>query len=149
MKRWLPRARSRVLVFAHDMLMIPLAWALTYWVRFNLAFVPPEFIAEAVEMVPLVMLVMGTMFSAFGLYRGVWRFASIDDLMRIVLAVFVGTTLLLFVFFVMNRMAFVPRSLPVLFVLFQILLLAGPRLAYRWWKIRRWRRCATMCWGRR
>lgn len=137
MKFWLQRARARLLVFVHDMLMIPLAWGLTYWVRFNLAFVPPEFIDEAVEMVPLVVLVMGTVFWAFGLYRGVWRFASINDLMRIVLAVFVGTTLLLFVLFVLNRMAFVPRSLPVLFVLFQILLLAGPRLVYRWLKDRR------------
>jgi hypothetical protein len=43
----------------HDLLMIPVAWGLTYWVRFNLAYIPPEFIAEAVTMLPLVMGVMG------------------------------------------------------------------------------------------
>lgn len=137
MSPWFQRIRSRLLVFVHDLAMIPVAWGLTYWVRFNLAYIPPEFLDEAVVMLPVVMLAMGSSFWAFGLYRGVWRFASIDDLIRIVLAVFAGTTLMLFIFFVLNRMAFVPRSLPVLFVLFQLILLAGPRLAYRWWKDRR------------
>lgn len=137
MHPWLEKARSRLLVFAHDMLMIPVAWGLTYWMRFNLAYVPPQFIDEAVKTLPLVMVVLGGVYWAFGLYRGVWRFASIDDLIRILQAVLAGTTLLLFILFVFNRMSYVPRSLPVLFVVFQVLLLIGPRLLYRWWKDRR------------
>jgi FlaA1/EpsC-like NDP-sugar epimerase len=137
MTLWLQRARSRLLVFLHDMLMIPAAWGLAYWMRFNLAYVPPEFIEEAVDTLPLVVLVIGPVYWAFGLYRGVWRFASLNDLVRIALAVLVGTTLLLFVLFALNRMAYVPRSLPVLFVIFQLMLLAGPRLLYRWLKDRR------------
>ncbi|NVZ09488.1 polysaccharide biosynthesis protein [Allochromatium humboldtianum] len=137
MSLWLQRARSRLLVFLHDMLMIPAAWGLAYWMRFNLGYVPPEFIEEAVDTLPLVVLVMGPVYWAFGLYRGVWRFASLNDLVRIALAVLVGTTLLLFVLFALNRMAYVPRSLPVLFVIFQLMLLAGPRLLYRWLKDRR------------
>ncbi|ADC63999.1 polysaccharide biosynthesis protein [Allochromatium vinosum] len=137
MTRWLQRARSRLLVFLHDMLMIPAAWGLAYWMRFNLAYVPPEFIEEAVDTLPLVVLVIGPVYWAFGLYRGVWRFASLNDLVRIALAVLVGTALLLFVLFALNRMAYVPRSLPVLFVIFQLMLLAGPRLLYRWLKDRR------------
>jgi FlaA1/EpsC-like NDP-sugar epimerase len=137
MMPWLQRARSRVLVLLHDLLMIPVAWGLTYWVRFNLAYIPPEFITEAVTMLPLVMGVMGAAFWAFGLYRSVWRFASLTDLVRIGQAVVTGTTLLLFLLFVFNRMAYVPRSLPLLFVIFQIALLAGPRLFYRWLKDRR------------
>lgn len=137
MTPWLQRIRSRLLVFVHDLAMIPLVWGLTYWVRFNLAYIPPEFLEEAVAMLPLVMGVMGTSFWAFGLYRSVWRFASLTDLVRIGQAVATGTTLLLFLLFVFNRMAFVPRSLPLLFVIFQVLLLAGPRLLYRWFKDRR------------
>ncbi|RKT45593.1 nucleoside-diphosphate sugar epimerase/dehydratase [Thiocapsa rosea] len=137
MSLWFQRARSRLLVFVHDIVTIPVAWGLAYWMRFNLAYVPPEFIEEAVEMLPLVVLVVGPVYWAFGLYRGVWRFASIDDLVRIAFAVLTGTTLLLFVLFIFNRMAFIPRSLPVLFVIFQLMLLAGPRLFYRWIKDRR------------
>lgn len=137
MTGWFDRARSRLLVFLHDMLMIPAAWGLAYWMRFNLGYVPPEFIQEAVTTLPLVVAVLGAVYWAFGLYRGVWRFASINDLVRIGQAVLVGTTVLLFVLFALNRMVYVPRSLPVLFVIFQILLLAGPRLFYRWLKDRR------------
>ena len=137
MSPWLQRIRSRLLVFVHDLAMIPLAWGLTYWVRFNLAYIPPEFLDAAVAMLPLVMLVMGTSFWTFGLYRSVWRFASLPDLARIGQAVATGTTLLLLLLFIFNRMVFVPRSLPLLFVIFQVLLLAGPRLWYRWFKDRR------------
>ncbi|SDY29629.1 NDP-sugar epimerase, includes UDP-GlcNAc-inverting 4,6-dehydratase FlaA1 and capsular polysaccharide biosynthesis protein EpsC [Allochromatium warmingii] len=135
--RWLQRARSRLLVFVHDILMIPLAWGLAYWMRFNLAYVPPNFIAEAIATLPLVILIIGPSYWAFGLYRGVWRFASLNDLARIAQAVLVGTMLLLFVLFALNRMAYVPRSLPILFIIFQLILLAGPRLLYRWLKDRR------------
>ena len=136
-KAWFQRARARLLVFLHDMLMIPAAWGLAYWMRFNLAYVPPEFIEEAIDTLPLVVLVIGSVYWAFGLYRGVWRFASMDDLARIAQAVLVGTTLLLFLLFAFNRMAYIPRSLPALFVIFQLMLLAGPRLLYRWLKDRR------------
>ncbi len=137
MKAWFQRIGARLLVFLHDMLMIPAAWGLAYWMRFNLAYVPPEFIDEAVDMLPLVVLVVGSVYWLFGLYRGVWRFASLNDLAQIARAVLVGTTLLLFLLFALNRMTFIPRSLPVLFVIFQFLLLAGPRLLYRWLKDRR------------
>ncbi len=136
-KAWLQRVGARLLVFLHDMLMIPAAWGLAYWMRFNLAYVPPEFIDEAINTLPLVVMVLGSVYWAFGLYRGVWRFASLNDLTQILRAVLVGTTLLLFLLFALNRMAFIPRSLPVLFVIFQLLLLAGPRLLYRRLKDRR------------
>ncbi len=137
MKVWFQRARARLLVFLHDMLMIPVAWGLAYWMRFNLAYVPPEFIDEAIETLPFVVVVIGSVYWMFGLYRGVWRFASMDDLVRIAQAVLVGTTLLLFLLFAFNRMAYIPRSLPALFVIFQLMLLTGPRLLYRWIKDRR------------
>lgn len=130
-KSWLERLRSRVVVFLHDLLMIPVAWLLAYWMRFNLASVPPEFIGEAVRFLPLVILVLGTAYWRFGLYRGVWRFASTTDLLRIVKAILAGTAILLVLLFAFNRLAFIPRSVPILFVILQFLLLAGPRLLYR------------------
>ena len=116
--------------------MIPAAWLLAYWLRFNLGYVPPEFFRDALVSLPLVMVVLGIVYWRFGLYRGVWRFASLTDLIRIAKAVLVGTGILLLLFFVFDRMSFMPRSVPVLFVMFQLLLLAGPRLLYRWLKDR-------------
>jgi FlaA1/EpsC-like NDP-sugar epimerase len=136
MRLWFERLRSQTAAFIHDLLMIPAAWMLAYWLRFNLGDVPPEFVENALWSLPLVMAVMGTAFWRFGLYRGVWRFASMTDLIRITKAVLVGTGTLLLLFFVFDRMSFIPRSVPVLFAMFQLLLLAGPRLIYRWLKDR-------------
>lgn len=128
------RFRSRTAAFTHDLLMIPVAWLLAYWLRFNLGEIPAEFLEGAVLALPLVILIQGAVNWMFGLYRGVWRFASLPDLMRITKAVLAGTTLSLFALFILNRMETVPRSVPVLYFVAQILLLAGPRLFYRWLK---------------
>ncbi len=128
------RLRSRTAAFAHDLLTIPVAWLSAYWLRFNLDEIPPEFLAGALLALPLVVLVQGSVFWLFGLYRGVWRFASLPDLLRIGKAVVAGTALTLVALFVFNRMGQVPRSVPPLFLGLQLLLLAGPRLLYRWLK---------------
>jgi FlaA1/EpsC-like NDP-sugar epimerase len=136
MKPFLERLRSRTVAFVHDLVMIPAAWLLAYWVRFNLGHVPPEFIESALLSLPLVVVVLGASYWSFGLYRGVWRFASLTDLIRIAKAILMGTGVLMLLLFAFDRMSFVPRSLPILFVMFQFLLLAGPRLLYRWSKDR-------------
>ena len=65
-----------------------------------------------------------------GLYRGVWRFASIPDLIRILRAVFIGTTINI-IFLRMNHV-----SIPInIYIINAILLSASisvPRLLFRW-----------------
>jgi FlaA1/EpsC-like NDP-sugar epimerase len=128
------RLRSRTAAFAHDLATVPVAWLLAYWLRFNLGEIPADFRDGALIALPLVIVIHGTVFWLFGLYRGVWRFASLPDLIRISKAVFAGTALTLFALFAFNRMGQVPRSVPVLFLGLELSLLAGPRLLYRWFK---------------
>lgn len=134
MKPWIDRLRSRTAAFAHDLIMVPAAWLLAYWLRFNLGEIPDLFLQAALIALPLVVLIQTAVFWTFGLYRGVWRFASLPDLIRITKAVLTGTALVFFALFVFNRMQGIPRSLPVLYLVLQMLLLAGPRLLYRWLK---------------
>jgi len=134
MQTWFERLRSRTAAFIHDLLMVPAAWFLAYWTRFNLETIPPEFLDTALRMLPLVMLTCAGVYWAFGLYRGVWRFASLPDLMRIAQAAAAATVLVLVVLFIVNRTENVPRSVPPLFLVLQLALLAGPRLLYRWLK---------------
>jgi FlaA1/EpsC-like NDP-sugar epimerase len=131
---WFERLRSRMVAFLHDLVMIPLAWMLAYWVRFNLGEIPDDFLTGALTAMPLVVAIQGATYWRFGLYRGVWRFASLPDLMRIGKAVLAGSAITFLSLFILNRMVVVPRSVPVLFLMFQMLLLAGPRLLYRWVK---------------
>ena len=72
----LSRMRRPLLVFIHDLLMVPVAWLGSYWLRFNLSVIPQDFLSRALLVLPLVMVLQALAFYLFGMYRGVWRFAS-------------------------------------------------------------------------
>lgn len=116
--------------------MIPLAWFGAYWLRFNLQQIPDDFFYPALLFLPLVMAIQVTLFWVFGLYRGVWRFSSLPDLIRIGKAVLTGIFLIASALFLYDRLAGVPRSVVPLYVLTLFSLLSVPRLVYRFWKER-------------
>ena len=116
MSRWFDRLRSRSAAFIHDLLMLPVAWLLAFWLRFNLGDIPAEQLNVALVALPILLVAQGTVNWLLGLYRGVWRFASLPDLMRIGKAVLTGTGLTFFLLFVFNRLDAVPRSVPVRWV---------------------------------
>jgi len=128
--------RSRWAVLTHDLVMVPIAWMAAYWLRYNLSEIPEHFLRQAWLLLPLVILVQGSVFVGFGLYRGVWRFASVPDLLRILKAVAVGTVLLAATIFLLTRLRFVPRSVFMLYPLLLVPLIGGPRILYRMFKDR-------------
>ncbi len=128
------RLRSTGAVFVHDMLMIPLAWFGAYWLRFNLGVIPDFEAGWAIEYLPYVVVIQTLFFRGLGLYRGVWRFASLPDLMRIVKAVTGGVFVIAVVLFLLSRLDGLPRSVLPLYSASLILLLCGPRFIYRFWK---------------
>ncbi|MEW8462276.1 MAG: hypothetical protein AB2653_18380, partial [Candidatus Thiodiazotropha endolucinida] len=40
--------RSQAVALAHDVLMVPIAWLLAYWLRYNLEVVPAAYYEDAV-----------------------------------------------------------------------------------------------------
>jgi len=123
--------RNRWAALAHDLIMIPVAWLLSYWIRYNIGEFPAHLLARAVQLLPLVLLIQGGAFVYFGLYRGVWRFASLPDLSRIVRAVAVSTALLAVAIFLLIRLEYVPRSVFIIDALLLVMLLGGSRMFYR------------------
>ena len=123
-----------LLIFAHDLFMVPIAWLCSYWFRFNLGPIPTEYWAQGLRTLPWVILVQTGCFYLFGLYKGVWRFASLPDLIRIIKAVAAGTMAAMLVLFIFFRLELIPRSLIILYPLLLLFLLSGPRLVYRWSK---------------
>ena len=121
----------RAAAFTHDLLMVPVAWFGAYWLRFNLDSFPPGFFDQAIVLLPVVWIVQGGMFWYFGLYRGIWRFASIPDLMRIIKAVSAGVVVTAAASFILTRLQGVPRSVFILDGILLVLLLGGPRFVYR------------------
>ena len=137
--------RTRTAAFTHDLLMIPAAWFGAYWLRFNLGEIPHDFWLRAFALFPLVVLAQGAAFWYFGLYRGIWRFASMPDLVQIVKAVATGLVIALAAVFLFTRLQGVPRSVFVLDGILLVALLGGPRFLYRWFKDRHLYVTATNC----
>ena len=121
-----------MLIFAHDLIMVPVAWLGSYWVRFNLSVIPEDYLARAVQVLPLVIGVQALTFYMFGMYRGVWRFASLPDLVRIMKAVALGSVIIIVILSLLYRLQQTPRSIVLLYPLLLMILLSGPRFLYRW-----------------
>jgi FlaA1/EpsC-like NDP-sugar epimerase len=120
-----------LLAFFHDMAAVSCAWVLAYLLRFNFL-IPQDFLhvmwQSLLWIAPLKALVLWQ----FGLYRGVWRFASLPDLKRILAAVGVAALGVPVVLYMFHLLA--PRSVLVLDPLLLILFMGGSRFAYRAWK---------------
>ena len=77
------RFNSRVwLAFAHDVVAAALAWAAAFLFRLNFDIGAP-YSATMLQTMAWVVPLKAVIFWRFGLYRGLWRFASLTDLQRI------------------------------------------------------------------
>ena len=128
-----PRNIRTWLAFCHDLGATALAWAAMYLVRFNLDFREP-YLVDMLWTLAWILPLQGTIFVTFGLYRGLWRFASVLDLRRIALAVGLGALLIPLVLVMLQLQSVVPRSVLIFYPVVLIFVMAGDRFAYRIWK---------------
>lgn len=120
-----------LLAFTHDVAAVIAAWLAAFWLRFNLE-IPDYFLKIALESLVWVVPLHGTLFLSFGLYRGLWRFASLPDLKRIIAAIAIGAIAAPTVLFMLQIV--VPRSVLIMSPVFLAMIMGGSRLAYRAWK---------------
>ena len=123
----------RALIVLHDLGMVWICWIGLTVVRYR--FVPGH--VEVMLFSPTVAIVLaaqGLIFWWAGLYRGLWRFASLPDLINIAKASVLGLLAIAVGLFLINRLELVPRSTLVLYPIVLVVLLGGPRMLYRAWK---------------
>jgi FlaA1/EpsC-like NDP-sugar epimerase len=126
--------RSRWAAFLYDLACIPVAWIGAFWLRFNLDQIPTDILTHALSMLPIVLSCQVLSFWGFGLYRGVWRFASMPDLSRIIKSIMLGGLLTILTFFLVTRLDHLPRSVIPLYSILLLFMLGGARFAFRWLK---------------
>ena len=119
--------------FMHDIIVVFVAWGLSFLLRFNFD-IPANFYVHLYKTVFLVVCVQMVIFITFGLYQGVWRFASIPDLKRIIKAVVVSAFSVAALLLMINPSVVVPRTVLILNPILLIILIGGSRFAYRAWK---------------
>jgi FlaA1/EpsC-like NDP-sugar epimerase len=117
----------------HDLCAAAVAWVMGYALRFNFD-IPPNFADAMLRNLLWIIPLQAVIFHGFGLYRGIWRYASIPDLRRIALAA--GTVALAIpaLLLMLQRLNDVPRSVLVLHPILLVLIMGGSRFLYRAWK---------------
>src|SRR5258707_11314150 len=116
--------------FAFDVCAVAIVWLLAYVIRFN-GPVPTDFWHGALRALTWVVLIYAAMFRGYGLYRGMWVFASLPDLMRIAKAVAVGALFVVICSVLLQPTPVIPRSVLILSPMLLFLTMGGSRAVYR------------------
>lgn len=123
---------SRITVICHDVAMVLFAWFGAYEIHQNLYMIPPPVLKQAALLAPVIAVIQLFFFITLGLYRGVWRFASLPDLIQIVKAIALGViTQLLYIHF-FAPLKNIPRVIPLLYALLLLIFLSLGRFMVRW-----------------
>ena len=125
-----------MIAYCHDVIAAGLSYVIAIYLRIGATTyeLTPDFVIQGALVMTLIAVVI---FRIAGLYRGVWRFASMDDLIAITRAVSVTILLFIVIMFAWSRMDDLPRSVPFINWFILMAMLGGPRFAYRFWKDRR------------
>jgi FlaA1/EpsC-like NDP-sugar epimerase len=115
-----------------DVAMALAAWALAFWLRFDFAIPRPQMDALAAAL-PWVAGVHAAAFLICGTHKGLWRYAGVLELQRILLAVLAGGLAVPVLLTGIGLGARVPGPAFVIAPVLLALLLSGARLVYRTW----------------
>lgn len=127
-RKWLSRV---LIIMLADILGILGSYLLALWARFDLHFmdIPPEFLQGYLSTIWWWVLICLAVFWLCNLYNSIWRFVSVDALMRIILAYVLlgGLSFACVALFGVHM----PRSYYVWGLFFSFFITAGIRFFYR------------------
>lgn len=116
---------KRTIAFLSDILVTSFSWFGTSLL------IPPILLQSTVTIIPIITVtsIQSVIYIYCGLYRGVWRFASIPDLIRILKAILIGTALCIMVLELND--IHLPIQSYIIYLLLVFILLSGSRLIFR------------------
>ena len=123
--------KNFIIVLLADIFLLTGSLFLAYWVRFDFSLPQPHAVL-LFRIVPLVLIIKIFCFYSFDLYRGMWRYTSISDLLNVIKASSVSSLLVIcIILFTHFRFIGFPRSAFIMDWCFTILLISGCRLCIR------------------
>lgn len=121
------KMRMVLLIFV-DIVMIHLSYWIAGYLRFegegNAQFMN-AYVAGAI----VITLIKLSVFIAFRLYQSLWRYASIEELVQVMLAVISANGITIIVLYFMQQ--HFPRSILIIVAVLDVMLIGGVRLVYR------------------
>ena len=122
--------KNFVLVVAGDILLLAVSLYGAYLVRFDFS-LPDYYLALFWRGLPLALIIKIPVFFFFDLYRGMWRYTGVTDLVNVLKAAAFSSLLFIAAVTFHERMAGYSRSIFVIDACFTVLLIAGYRLMIR------------------
>ena len=113
-----------------DMVLVFSAYFLSYYLRFDGQIPQREltnFMQTIIWIVPLKLLCLGF----FDLYKGMWRYTSIYDLINLTKACFTSSAIIIVLLLITVRFVGFPRSVFIIDFFFTFLFLGGYRVGVR------------------
>ncbi len=121
---------KRFFVIFSDTVLILLSYGSAYLLRFNFA-VPEVYYERWLESLPVLILIRILCFYFFGLYSGVWRYASMNDLTKVLKAITLSSFLFVTYITLRYRLIDFSRSVFVIDWFILITFVGGSRFLYR------------------
>ena len=119
-----------LLLVLYDIIVVNASFALALWVRFDCQYsmIPTHILDAFVDFAPIYTIGCIVIFYICKLYQSIWRFASVTELNRVIIA-----TVITFLFQVVGIRFFtrMPLSYYVLGIVLQFLFVIGIRFSYR------------------
>ncbi len=127
------RLRRGRTAFLHDVFMAALSFVAAQYLRLgeNVFWYAEDYLVVGTLLFSAIAAVV---FASLRLYRGIWRYASLNDMIGIAKAATLIVLIFLPVLFLTNRLEALPRSSMIINWFVLMALLAGPRVFYRIWK---------------
>jgi UDP-GlcNAc:undecaprenyl-phosphate GlcNAc-1-phosphate transferase len=122
--------KRRVFEVMLDLVLVALAYYGSYLLRFD-ADIPEQQLAIFIKTLPLLMLIQMSMFWLGGVYRGLWRYTGVDDLITIAKSVLAYAVISAVVVFAMYNMRGPSRAVFILNALLLFLFVGASRLSFR------------------
>ena len=121
------------LVYLHDIFVTVICFNLSIFLRLGFEFnsLPNSIIIYGTILITIIGAIV---YRLTGLYKGIWRYASINDLLNIVKASSILIATFLILMFAVTRLESFPRSVLFINWFVLIILLSGSRAIYRLYK---------------
>ena len=124
------KRRNFWIILGIDFFLLCLAYFLSYLIRFE-GKIPPEVILNIKHTIWLIIPFKLLVFFNFKLYKGMWRYTSINDLLNLIKATFVSSTVIILTILYVHRFEYYPRSVFVIDAFLTLFFIGSIRLFIR------------------
>ena len=124
------RNRNFYFMLFIDALLVAVSYVTAYWLRFD-GEIPPAEWANIEQTLPLIIPTKLAFFLCFNLYRGMWRYTSLIDLINVFKACSVSSAIIVLIILYTSHIIGFPRSVFVIDWVLTILLIGGIRFGIR------------------